>query len=305
MFARRPLLAHAGLAAALTLAANNAGAALAINVAFFPGISNKAGLGGSRWQSEVAVTNFHDHNLTIFFQVSMNGGVLSKPRVLAPRETVTWDNYLQEEWGIEGNGALVLSALPVDNGGMQDECLSFSASVRTKNVGGVGTFGQEIGPATITEWLEQNLAYFDGVRHFGTPGVSGIRTNIGLWSFDTRQSVDLDVTLYDKGGAKVWQRTMQARRHEMTITTLPSDVQIDGGVLVVNPLAQSVDVVPFISVVDNVTGDGLQRYALIELATQVAQCGVGLLSKGLNGPDPGRAASWARLVERVSIREAR
>lgn len=243
------------------------------NFHYFPIVAFGQGKGGSQWVTEVSITNPQTVPITIAHRLSYNGASYERFDTVPPGKTVRWDNYLQQFWGLSGNAGLYLKADPSFNGNLNSDCLAFAASMKVSNVGSPsGAFNMDVPSADVlADFVGSWLAYFSGVRHFGQAGVTGFRTNIGIWNIGSTRT--LKATLYDAEGNMRWQQYIVAERHKSLLIPLPDGLNLDSGVLVVDPMGQYVDAVVYVSVVDNKTSDGLFRGPQTQNPEDIAKCG--------------------------------
>ena len=181
---------------------------------------------------------------------------------IGPNENITVDNILEDWFELRGTGSLLLATFPEDNPDVPDDVLSrsFLVTTRTYNTTNIGTYGQSI-PGVWAGLFDFDFdgisAISHGVRNYGTPGVSGYRTNVGAVNLG-RWSVTLLVNVYDTFGdivAEGLEFKLFPMGHEQQ--ALPVSV-VDGTVefFLDDPTQDSV-VFPYISVVDNRSGDGV------------------------------------------------
>ncbi|MGC8916279.1 MAG: hypothetical protein ACP5NF_04805 [Thermoanaerobaculum sp.] len=243
------------------------------NFHYFPIVSNASGKGGSRWVTEVSITNPQLAPITITHRLSYAGGYLERTQTIPAGGSVRWDNYLQEFWGLTGNAALYLKADPSFNGWKDSDCLAFAASVKIANVGGAsGSFNMDVPSLDVlADFLGRWPAYFTGVRNFGQPGVDGFRTNIGVWNIGA--TATLKATLYDALGNVRWQQFIVAERHKPALIPIPENVNVDLGAMVIDPMGQYVDAAVYLSIVDNKTSDGLVRTPQTVNPDDMLKCG--------------------------------
>lgn len=260
-------------AVGLNLAARAFASTYLFNFHYFPIVSNAIGKGGSRWVTEVSVTNPQLAPITMTHRLSYAGGYLERTQTIPAGATVRWDNYLQDFWGLTGNAALYLKADPSFNGWKDSDCLAFAASVKIANVGGAsGSFNMDVPSLDVlADFLGRWPAYFTGVRNFGQPGIDGFRTNIGVWNIGT--TATLKATVYDATGNVRWQQFIVAERHKPALIPIPENVYVDSGALVIDPMGQYVDAAVYVSIVDNKTSDGLVRTPQTVNPDDMLKCG--------------------------------
>jgi len=242
------------------------------NFHYFPIVAYGSGKGGSQWVTEVSITNPQRIAITIAHRLSYNGTYLERYQTVPAGKTVSWANYLQEFWGLSGSAGLYLKADPSMNGNLDSDCIAFAASVKISNVGSpTGSFNMDVPSVDVlADFIYSWPAYFTGIRHVGQPGVSGYRTNIGIWNIGS--TATLKATLYDAQGTIRWQQYLLAERHKSVLIPLPDNVSVENGALVVDPMGQFVSAVVYVSVVDNKTSDGLFRSPQTISPNDIAKC---------------------------------
>lgn len=257
----------------LFLASTSLASTYLFNFHYFPIVAFGQGKGGSQWVTEVSITNPQTVPITIAHRLSYNGAYYERYDTVPAGKTVRWDNYLQQFWGLSGNAGLYLKADPSFNGNLNSDCLAFAVSVKVANVGSPsGAFNMDVPSADVlADFLGSWVAYFSGICHFGQAGVSGFRTNIGIWNIGSTKT--LKATLYDAEGHMRWQQYITAERHKSVLIPLPEDLNLDSGALVVDPMGEWVAAVVYVSVVDNKTSDGLFRGPQTQSPNDIAKCG--------------------------------
>jgi hypothetical protein len=281
------------LLAATTAGANN----YLTSYAYYPVISSTNGAGGTRWQTEFSITNPHPFDITITFYVAHNGSYDEYLLTVSGGETLTWSDFLANGFHLSGNAAVYVTAEDDRNPGHNSDCLSFSSGAKVYNTGGSGgTYGQEIPQADVLSgFLGSYVAYFSGVKNFGTPGSSGYRTNIGFWhtGFSTK---NLRARIFNGAGTKIWESTITVERHKPKVVSIPANVQ--AGVLVIDTMGEYVDCAVYISVVDNRTGDGAFRSMTKADPDDLAVCG-GLAKCGWISPTTASPTTRDEAADRL------
>lgn len=286
----------------LFLASTSLASTYLSNFHYFPIVAFGSGKGGSQWVTEVSITNPQKVPITIAHRLSYNGAYYERFDTVPPGKTVRWDNYLQQFWGLSGNAGLYLKADPSFNGNLNSDCIAFAASVKVANVGSPsGAFNMDVPSVDVlADFLGSWIAYFSGIRHFGQAGVSGFRTNIGIWNIGSTKT--LKATLYDAEGNMRWQQFIVAERHKSLLIPLPDGLNLDSGALVVDPMGQYVDAVVYVSVVDNKTSDGLLRTPQTQSPEDIAKCfGVRLQSLAATPDRPQDPVEADRLLEEAFL----
>ncbi|MFN2240243.1 MAG: hypothetical protein ABR524_12715 [Thermoanaerobaculia bacterium] len=234
------------------------------DVYIVPAAADTPGGAGTYWMTDFHVMNPQAYSLrgTLVF-LPTGGPVGSAFKFdIGANETIGVDNIVAEFDTTATTGSILVAVLPEDNPGLDPEDyfgLSLVLQTRTFNTGPSGTLGQGI-PGAITGLLDIELdgisALATGIRNFGTPGVSGFRTNIGALNLG-QSSVTLQVTTFNADGDEVNSSPFILPPEGHWQGQLP--VTIDHGTVefwVVDP-APNVDdfVFPYVSIVDNRTGD--------------------------------------------------
>jgi hypothetical protein len=249
------------------------------NRAYYPIVTKANGSGGTKWLTEVSMTNPQNHMIRISIQLAQNGTTKNWYYDLGAGKTATWSDFLGVALNRSGNAALYLYADEEHNPGYSEDCLEFISSVRVYNSGGSsGTFGQEIPPADVFEdFLGTYTGFFTGVQNHGTAGVNGFRTNIGFWHTGFSNEV-LRVRLFDANGNQIWAKNVTVEKHKPYVMSLPKNVQ--NGSLAISPMGEYVDCAVYISVVDNKSGDGVYRGVNKVNDSDMASCGFSLSKDG-------------------------
>jgi hypothetical protein len=240
---------------------------------FFPIARHTDGLAGTQWTTTVRIANPHQHPLTITARLSTAGSFLTETLVLPPKSTVGWSDFLDDVFGFEGNGAVLLEAEAASNPEAPDDQLEFAAFMRISTVADSGgSYGQGVPSLDpITGFLGDWIAMFPAVRLHGQPGVDGFRTNVGFWNVGT-DPAEMRLTILDADGTPVWQDTITADRHVPFVAALPRNLELETATLTVEPISGWLDCAVYISVVDNLTGDAtFVASQLVDLDAQQVQ----------------------------------
>lgn len=228
----------------------------------FPVVASGNGVNGSVWRTEVCINTPHDRPLEIMFMAISDDDLSTVEWVHLPEfDVICFDDVLEDVFNISGSKNLIITAREQDNPTAAHRV--FSASARVYNLSQDGsTFGQEIPPINTYGDLgglvqpEGEEGLFSGVHNFGTS--SGFRTNIGLTSLYEYAQI-VRVIVIDHRGYFVWESDVTVGAYDQVQFRIPQNVVItNGAVMIKNARLIS----PYISVVDNKSGDGLFRAML-------------------------------------------
>jgi hypothetical protein len=166
---------------------------------------NAPGSFGSHWMTRFSLFNPHlEDTLNVSITFIPTGGTPGPEKVveLPPNAMAYSDNILDDLFGIQGSGSLLVATFPEDNPDVEDDVLSrsFLVTSDTYNNSADGTYGQTI-PGVWT-----------GLMDYDTDGISSVapiirnsgiwRTNIGAVNLG-RCAVNLLVSVYDGDGNTV------------------------------------------------------------------------------------------------------
>lgn len=234
-----------------------------------PVIGNTPGAGGTVWGTELALFNPQPH--TLFISATfLPSGLAEGSEVLIEvpsNQTFAVGNALFDLYKRSGTGSLLLATFVEDNTHVPNPTiidLSFVVQTRTFNNAPSGTFGQGI-PGVIAGMMdfptEQLSAVATGVNNYGSVSLTGFRTNVGALNLG-RFEIRLLVNVYDELGRTV------AKDLEFKVPPLGHiqdalPVSVTRGTVeffVLDPGANDPEnfavVFPYVSIVDNRTGDG-------------------------------------------------
>jgi hypothetical protein len=224
----------------------------------FPVVVKAFGQGGTDWRSELCVGNLSGSEITVTIMYGssdydIDGGWVDIPG----DETYCWQDIIQDGFGENSfSGWLWVIADEDDNYGME---VPFTASMRVYNWTSKGTFGVNV-PAVNPEaglfGLEEIMGAATGVQNYGSVGVSGFRTSVGLNSIETEDSQAVAIVVTDYRGVIVWEKSLWLDPMEFTQISLPKNLTVYDGTLA---LLSSGVVTSYITVVDNRSGDGVYR----------------------------------------------
>lgn len=224
-----------------------------------PAVANGDGARGTRWASEVHVFNPQPHHLNISFIFVPSGGTQAIEKVFKaePNMTLYAENILGEVFGVEGTGALTISAFLQDNThASQPIQRSFVAGSRVYNNASSGTYGQRIN-GEFDPLMDDGLtAIADGITN-GTG--TGFRANVGAVNLG-RWSVRMLIHVYDADGDQVGN-AIPFELPPMGHLQDALPVAIEHGVLEFSMVDADPEgastVFPYVSVVDNLSGDAV------------------------------------------------
>ncbi len=180
---RKPL----GLAAGLALALGSG--RLTASTWTVPGTVNTSGLNGTRFVSDLAITNPGTDPAFAILTLVPAGGTAQSLQYLAPGQTLVFRNALQQLWGASGAAATVV-----------DSPSPLLIRARTYNAAASGTYGVALpvvaddrflspGDSADSLWIAQSA-----------DGSAGYRTNVAV-VFPDAEGGDATVTVYDAAGA--------------------------------------------------------------------------------------------------------
>lgn len=246
-----------------------------ISVASFPAMAqlndtyviaaagNQRGAFGAHWMTRFSLFNPHlDDTLVVSVTFLYTGGAPGPEKLieLPPNSMAYSDNLLEDLYGIEGSGSLLVATFPEDNPGIPDDVLSrsFLVTSDTYNNTSTGTYGQTI-PGV---WA--------GLFDYDTDGISSVspivrnkgiwRTNVGAVNLGAC-SVNLFVNVYDGDGNTVLsQAPLPIPPYGHNQAPLPVEIEV-GSVefFVDDPCANNAQdyavVFPYTSTIDRRTGD--------------------------------------------------
>ena len=246
-----------------------------ISVASFPAMAqlndtyviaaagNQRGAFGAHWMTRFSLFNPHlDDTLVVSVTFLYTGGAPGPEKLieLPPNSMAYSDNLLEDLYGIEGSGSLLVATFPEDNPGIPDDVLSrsFLVTSDTYNNTPNGTYGQTI-PGV---WA--------GLFDYDTDGISSVspivrnkgiwRTNVGAVNLGAC-SVNLFVNVYDGDGNTVLsQAPLPIPPYGHNQAPLPVEIEV-GSVefFVDDPCADDAQdyavVFPYTSTIDRRTGD--------------------------------------------------
>ena len=238
-----------------------------------PAAGNTPGAFGTRWMTQFSLFNPQTYELKISVTLLPTGGgkgLTTDFRV--PANAVAFsDNLLADLFNYQGGGALLVATFPEDNPGVPDDVISraFLVTSNTYNNTSNGTFGQTI-PGT---WA--------GLQDFATDGISAIahgvrninrlgwRTNVGAANLG-RSSIVMRVNVYDYNGNTILKNapfTIPPLGHFQD--RLPIEVDRGSIEFFIDDAAQQAVVFPYISTIDQLSGDPTFQTPTLLASTKV------------------------------------
>jgi hypothetical protein len=247
--------------------------------------ANLRGSFGTNWMTRFSVFNPHlDYKLKVSITYLPTGGAKGIEELveLPPNSLAFSDNLLQDLFGVQGGGALLVATFPEDNPGVPSTVLarSFLVTSDTFNNLSTGTYGQTI-PGVWAGLMNYNTDGISAVAH-GIRNLSsqGWRTNIGAANLG-RCSVTVRVNVYDADGRKLLnQAPLVVPPLGHIQDRLP--ISVDSGTVeffVDDPCASDKSryavVFPYVSTIDQLSGDPTYQVPTLLAAPSV------LFSKGV------------------------
>jgi len=150
------------------------------------------GAGGSAWRTHLTIFNSGSEAVTgqLVFLPGAGGNVMTRPLSLAPKQSLSWSNALQDIFGISsGAGAIAIEA------SSDASTPNLKLTSRTYTTTSGGTYGQAV-PNVAPANLQPTL-YLTGME-----SDAEFRTNLGMVN-RTDAAVSAQMTLYDATGAIV------------------------------------------------------------------------------------------------------
>lgn len=224
---------------------------------------NQQGAFGSRWMTRFSLFNPHlDDTLWVSVSFLPTGGAPGPEKLieLPPNAMAFSDNILDDLYGIEGSGSLLVATFPDDNPTLPNDVLSrsFLVTTDTYNNSPTGTYGQTI-PGVWAGLLDYDS---DGIS-----SVAPIIRNEGIWRTNVGAvnlgscAVTLLVSVYDGDGNTVRnQAPLLIPPYGHNQAPLPVGIEV-GSVefFVDDPCAADSNryavVFPYTSTIDRRTGD--------------------------------------------------
>jgi hypothetical protein len=224
---------------------------------------NQRGGFGTHWMTRFSLFNPHlDSTLNVSVSFLPTGGAPGPEKLveLPPNSMAYSDNILDDLYGIEGSGSLLVATFADDNPGVPDDVLSrsFLVTSDTYNNTGNGTYGQTI-PGVWSGLLDYDS---DGISSVApiVRNSGAFRTNVGAVNLGSC-GVNLLVSVYDGDGHTVVSKApLLIPPYGHNQAPLPVGINV-GSVefFVDDPCAADTTryavVFPYTSTIDNRTGD--------------------------------------------------
>ncbi len=224
---------------------------------------NQRGAFGSHWMTRFSLFNPHlDDTLWVSVSFLPTGGAPGPEKLieLPPNAMAFSDNILEDLYGIEGSGSLLVATFPDDNPDLPDDILSrsFLVTTDTYNNTAVGTYGQTI-PGVWTGLLDYDS---DGIS-----SVAPIIRNQGIWRTNVGAvnlgscAVTLLVSVYDGDGSTIrHQAPLLIPPYGHNQEPLPVEIEVASVEFFVDDPCAADDnryavVFPYTSTIDRRTGD--------------------------------------------------
>lgn len=224
---------------------------------------NQGGAFGSRWMTRFSIFNPHlDDSLVVSISFLPTGGAPGPEKLveLPPNSLAYSDSLLEDLYGIEGSGALLVATFPEDNPTLPDDVLSrsFIVTSDTYNNTGNGTYGQTI-PGVWSGLLDYDSDSISSVAPIIRN--SGFwRTNVGAVNLGSC-AVNVLVNVYDGDGNTVLsQAQMPVAPYGHNQLPLPVEIDVASVEFFVddpcaNDSSRYAVVFPYASSIDRRTGD--------------------------------------------------
>jgi hypothetical protein len=212
-----------------------------------PTAANNAGAFGAFFKTKVSIVNVTSRNYTIYATLYRNGGGTSLRSIsMAPRQSLNYDNFLQEVFTYTGAGGVELDAWFDPPGGDVLNEFAVTAEVYTDSPN--GRFKTVVNIPSASDEISSTYQSF-------TPGIfvdSSSRTNVGcVNTASLAATVRLD--LYNSTGTRLTGYTLSVPANGWAQGPIPQGVS--GGYLIWS-LQAGLFPDCFAVVVDNTSNDG-------------------------------------------------
>lgn len=240
-------IARTALSLFLVLAASGEASAASVTSLTIPGVANLAGANGTRFESDLVLTNLSDAaaDVTVSLIPAAGASTAVAPHQvrIAPRASVSYTNVLALLWSLDGAGG----ALRVESDA------TVAANARTYNVTPQGSFGLSL-PAISDEQMlvAGDLATAPWVAHSAVAS-AGFRTNVAVVFPDSEGGRATIVVLGARGeelGRRTFDSSVASFQQDSVASFAAASDVARMAVIVERGRAQA-----YAAVVDNVTGD--------------------------------------------------
>ncbi|MHB0969380.1 MAG: hypothetical protein ACYC7A_07980 [Thermoanaerobaculia bacterium] len=279
-----------------------------------PAVGKVQGGAGTNWLSDVYIMNPQRHalNVSVVFLPTASEFQYEVIVPVPANATAFIDDAVGTLFSRATTGSLLLATFPEDNPGVPDKMIdrAFLVNSKTFNSLAAGTFGQSI-EGSFTGLFDFNYdqitAIATGVQNWGTNRVNGFRTNVGATNLGD-SSVTMRVFVYDAVGNEVRNIPFFIPPTTHMQDALP--VTLQGGSvefrieddLYWNDASKYAVVFPYVSIVDNRTGDPIYVKPVL-LADTGTLYGKGAKEAAAILQNPGRKLTLAdarRVAERAT-----
>ncbi|HKR62982.1 MAG TPA: hypothetical protein VJZ00_04555 [Thermoanaerobaculia bacterium] len=227
--------------------------------------ANQRGGFGSHWMTRFSVFNPHtDYPLTVSITFLPTGGAKGIEELVdIPANSLAYsDNLLDDLYGVQGGGALLVATFPEDNPKVPNNVLarSFLVISDTYNNLSSGTYGQTI-PGVWAGLLDYDFDGISAVAH-GVRNISsqGWRTNVGAANLG-RCSVTVRLNVYDADGRKILNQAplvvppLGHIQDSLPVTVDSGSVEFFVDDPCSNDDSRYAVVFPYVSTIDQLSGD--------------------------------------------------
>lgn len=252
-----------------------------------PAAGNAPGAFGTYWKTQFSVFNPHlDYPLKISVTFIPTGGAQGTEVLIDVPANALWfsDDAMVDLFNMTNvTGSLLLATFPADNPTVPNTVIARSFLVTTntytEDPNTHGIYGQTI-PGSFGTFVQQSdgiTAIAHGIRDDDS---QSWRTNVGALNLG-RSSVTLLVSVYDANGNTVASNLefkippMAQIQDRLPVTVNPGSIEFSlTGDAYANDPANSAVVFPYVSVVDDISGDpSYQAPVLLASATTVFKTG--------------------------------
>ena len=232
-----------------------------------PVVVRARGEAGTVWRTELCITHPQWYPLMVRIEAWQDGAMVGNAWTIPPNQTWCVDDFYQEVFVAQkAHAGVILVATPEDNPVL--EHLQFTPSIRVYNLTDEGQYGVEVPAIPVTFGREDpyGFAYAwaqaSGVLQWGEPLEDGFRAAWGVFNVD-RHPRDLHVYVREWNGNVQWEDEVEVPGLSQRQYPFPDWVSLrDGGSITLEDDAFPADKPPlygYVTVTDNVTGDGVYR----------------------------------------------